>query len=62
MVAAATLSGRDTDGLASDGGRGRSVWCQPARSRAERYRCACWLAGRGDGCQCGLDWGLSNHR
>jgi len=26
---------------------------------AERYRCACWLAGRGDGYQCGLDWGLS---
>ena len=32
---------------------------------AERYRCACLhctqgLAGRGDGYQCGLDWGLSS--
>lgn len=27
---------------------------------AERYRCACWLAGRGDGYQCGLNWGLSS--
>jgi len=27
---------------------------------AERYRCTCWLAGRGDGYQCGLDWGLSS--
>jgi len=31
---------------------------------AERYRCACLhctqaLAGRGDGYQCGLDWGRS---
>ena len=30
---------------------------------AERYRCACLhctqgLAGRGDGYQCGLDWGV----
>jgi len=30
---------------------------------AERYRCACsrctlGLAGRGDGYQCGLDWGV----
>jgi len=25
---------------------------------AERYRCACWLAGRSDGYQCGFDWGL----
>jgi len=32
---------------------------------AERYRCACLhctqgLAGRGDGYQCGLEWGLSS--
>jgi len=32
---------------------------------AERYRCACLhcrqgLAGRGDGYQCGLDWGRSS--
>jgi len=25
---------------------------------AKLYRCACWLAGRGDGYQCGFDWGL----
>jgi len=25
---------------------------------AEQYRCACWLTGRGDGYQCGLDWGF----
>jgi len=38
-------------------GRGR-----PAAD-AERYRCACLtqgLAGRGDGYQCGLHWGLSS--
>jgi len=34
---------------------------------AERYRCACLhctqgLAGRGDGYQCGLDWGRSGTR
>ena len=33
---------------------------------AERYRCACLdctqgLAGRGDGYQCGLDWGRSSN-
>jgi len=28
---------------------------------AERYRCACWLAGRGDGYQCSLDLGLSSN-
>jgi len=32
---------------------------------AQRYRCACLhytqgLAGRGDGYQCGLDWGRSS--
>jgi len=30
---------------------------------ADRYRCACLtqgLAGRGGGCQCGLDWGRSS--
>ena len=27
---------------------------------AERYRWACWLAGRGGGYQCGVDWGLSS--
>jgi len=30
---------------------------------ADRYRCACLmqgLAGRGDGCQCGQDWGHSS--
>ena len=27
---------------------------------AERYRCMCWLAGRGDGYQCSLDSGLSS--
>jgi len=37
---------------------------QPAAD-AERYRCAClhctqWLTGRGDGYQCGLDWGRSS--
>ena len=33
---------------------------------AERYRCSCLhctqgLAGRGDGYQCGLDWGRSSN-
>jgi len=32
----------------------------PVTVDAERYRCACWLAGRGDGYQYGLDWGLSS--
>jgi len=32
---------------------------------AERYSCAClhctqWLAERGDGYQCGIDWGRSS--
>ena len=40
------------------------VVSQPAAD-AERYRCACLhctqgLAGRGDGYQCGLDFGLSS--
>jgi len=37
-------------------GRGRP------RADADRYRCACLtqgLAGRGEGYQCGLDWGCS---
>ena len=64
-VAAVTLSGRDTDadelagwpvtvGMVEVGGVS-----QPGAD-AERYRCACWLAERGDVYQCGLDWGLSS--
>ena len=40
-------------------GRGR-----PGATDADRYRCACLtqgLAGRGDGYQCGLDWGRSSN-
>jgi len=41
----------------------RHIVSQPGAD-AERYRCAClhctqMLAGRGDGYQCGLDWGRS---
>ena len=62
----------DTDGLAGDGGRGRSgrgqyaLQCQPARSWRWTVQvhtcvqCTQGLAGRGDWCQWGLDWGRSD--
>ena len=46
----------DTDGLAGWPVT-MGVVSQPAAD-AERYRCAC--AERGDGYQCGLDWGRSS--
>ena len=55
MTVAAALAGWPvTVGVVEVGGVS-----QPGAD-AERYRCACWLAGRGDGYQCGLDWGLSS--
>ena len=53
----------DTDGLAG-WPLTVGVVSQPGAD-AERYRCACLhctqgLAGRGDGYQCGLDWGRSS--
>ena len=64
----ATSEVRDGDGdvwrdwLAGDSGRGRSGRGRLPGADAERQRCACLhcthgLAGRGDGYQCGLDWG-----
>jgi len=52
------------DGLALHGGRGRRML---SCCDAERYRCACLhctqgLAGRGDGYQCGLNWGRSSYK
>jgi len=54
-VAAALVSWPVTVGVVEVGGVS-----QPGAD-AERYRCAGWLAGRGDGHQCGLDWRLSSH-
>jgi len=52
MVAAALAGWPVTVGVVEVGGVS-----QPGAD-AERYRCAYWLAGRGDGYQCGLDWGI----
>jgi len=53
VVAAALAGWPVTVGVVEVGGVS-----QPGAD-AERYRC--WLAGRGDGYQCGLDWGLSSY-
>jgi len=54
-VAAALAGWQVTVGVVEVGGV-----IQPGAD-AERYRCACWLAGRGDWYQCGLDWGHSGN-
>jgi len=55
VVAAALAGWPVTVGVVEVGGVS-----QP-EADAERYRCACWLAGRGDGYECGLDWALSSY-